>query len=1737
MKTLQQAQEGISRITCLAWSPNNRRLAACTADRVIHLFDENGEKRDKFSTKPADAKGPKNYTVNQMAWSPDSSKLAVAQSDNIVFIYKLGLDWGEKKSICNKFLQNSPVTCVCWPLEHPNEIVFGLAEGKVKLGLLRSNKAQTLYSTDSYVVSVCSSPDGHSTLSGHVDGSVYRFSFEEAGGPSQIKLVQHTCTPQALAWGESIVAGGSDGKVVFYDPDGQLLQLFDYSSDPAVKEFSVGSFNPSGESVVLGSYNRLDVFNYNVRRNMWEEAGVKMIENMYTVTALGWKLDGSRLTVGNLTGAIDMYDACIRRHRYKGKFEFTYVSLSQVIVKRLSSGTRIVLKSHFGYEILKINVYKDQYLIAHTPETLLIGDLDSCKLSEVPWSGSGTERFVFDNALVCMVYNAGELSLVEYGRNEILGSARTEHVSPHLISVRLNECRRKDETEDNKKIAYLIDMQTIRCLDLVTGIQIATISHNSKIDWLELNPRARKLLFRDKQHHLHLFDIATQTRNTLLNYCNYVQWVPNSDVVVAQNRDNLCVWYSIDAPERVTIFQVKGDVEDIERSKGRTEVIVDEGINTVSYTLDETLIEFGSSIDQRDYERAVFLLEQLELTPETEALWQTLSHFALQDKRILIAERCFAALGDVCKARYLHQVNELAQKASAEIGGDGYSHFTVQARMAMLNREFKRAEILLLEQGKTEEAMEMYQELHRWDEAIQVAESKDHPETETLKTGYYQWLMESNQEERAAQLKEAEGDIHTAIQLYIQGGLPARAATLALAPGFGLTPEMFDAIAAALERNGLHEKAGEFYEKNGQHERALQAYQTGHAYRRAVDLARRMFPKEVINLERQWGDWLVHNKQLDAAVNHYIESGQYIQAIESAISARQWTKAVQIVDSQDPEIAKKFYQKIAQHFQELQNYEVAEKYYVKAQHPQEAVDMYIKAGKWAQAHSLAMTYMSEDKVARLYIEQAQRMESAGRLKEAENLYLMVNEPDLAINMYKKNRHYDNMIRLVSQHREGLLQETHLHLAQQLETEMHFREAERHYIEAKDWKSAVNMCRANDMWDDAIRIAKAHGGANASKQVAYAWAVYLGGEAGAKLLQKFGLIEQAIDYATESNAFEQAFSLARASMKSKLPEVHLKHAMFLEDEGRFKEAEAEFITAKKPKEAIDMYMHQQEWISAMRVAENHEPSAIDDVLCAQAKSMAENNQDLSSAEQLYIRAKKPDLAFKMYKDARKMQEAMRVVKNHMPHRMHEFQHEMQTVMRQSAADGGDMDSLTATARAHTEQGNYSLAIDAYLKVTQDVTKDLDLLEEIWENAVKLAMNRCQDRIGDVVGIVSKRLIQIKRYEQAAELYEGIEAYKEAIDVYILGGMWDKARLVCEQAPQFNDYVGNKHRAFLGGASVQPTPAPRSGGMASMTNPDMQGAAERGDWERCLSLAQSQGQEAVDQYCLMHGAHLIKGQDYPGAVHVFFLNGAPLGADNLKMYNRLVQEVLSRVGIGETCLTELRHVLQRLVENLKGANTDAATVKHWERLLQVVHLMALKTQCSGQSEQLNALATKMATSLVRFCDIVPADRLFCEAGLACRDAKRDNMAFVFLNRYLDIADAMEEADSSMTLENSDFDKSDIPFDFALPERPFLNEAKREAIREWVLTVSMDQKVECVLGMRNCEKCNQEIYEGCLKCPNCKNETVACIVTGYPIARGQRVSCHGCNQSANKDDWNRYLLTMSQCPWCGNSETPVY
>lgn len=105
-----------------------------------------------------------------------------------------------------------------------------------------------------------------------------------------------------------------------------------------MKDFTLATFNPSGDTVVLGNFNRFYVYNLNPKRGQWEEISCKNIENYYTVTAAGWKNDGSKLTIGNLCGSVDIYDASLKKVKLKGKFQLNYVSPSQVLVQVLDKG-------------------------------------------------------------------------------------------------------------------------------------------------------------------------------------------------------------------------------------------------------------------------------------------------------------------------------------------------------------------------------------------------------------------------------------------------------------------------------------------------------------------------------------------------------------------------------------------------------------------------------------------------------------------------------------------------------------------------------------------------------------------------------------------------------------------------------------------------------------------------------------------------------------------------------------------------------------------------------------------------------------------------------------------------------------------------------------------------------------------------------------------------------------------------------------------------------------------------------------------------------------------------------------------------------------------------------------------------------------------------------------------------------------------------------------------------------
>lgn len=100
--------------------------------------------------------------------------------------------------------------------------------------------------------------------------------------------------------------------------------------------------------------------------------------------------------------------------------------------------------------------------------------------------------------------------------------------------------------------------------------------------------------------------------------------------------------------------------------------MVNEGSSPIPYSLDESLIEFGFSIESGDLEKATTILDPLEMNADTEANWKTLAKLALEEQNITVAEHCYASLGDICKASYLRQISKLIRTSE-----EGISNYKV----------------------------------------------------------------------------------------------------------------------------------------------------------------------------------------------------------------------------------------------------------------------------------------------------------------------------------------------------------------------------------------------------------------------------------------------------------------------------------------------------------------------------------------------------------------------------------------------------------------------------------------------------------------------------------------------------------------------------------------------------------------------------------------------------------------------------------------------------------------------------------------------------------------------------------------------------------------------------------------------------------------------------------------------------------------------------------------------------
>lgn len=321
------------------------------------------------------------------------------------------------------------------------------------------------------------------------------------------------------------------------------------------------------------------------------------------------------------------------------------------------------------------------------------------------------------------------------------------------------------------------------------------------------------------------------------------------------------------------------------------------------------------------------------------------------------------------------------------------------------------------------------------------------------------------------------------------------------------------------------------------------------------------------------------------------------------------------------------------------------------------------------------------------------------------------------------------------------------------------------------------------------------------------------------------------------------------------------------------------------------------------------------------------------------------------------------------------------------------------------------------------------------------------------------------------------------------------------------------------------------------------ARSGDWEKCLQLASRQGPKMLPHYLVQYAKILCNQGSIKDACQQLVHYGPP-EPSNFQLYKIICGDLLaSQDGSAPQLLREM--ILKLLnpngigvVPSLQKLSEDKrAEATEFFRPLIAAHLQSVRARLREMNKG-HELVAKISVALCRYCAEFPLDRAFYDAGIDCKNASMINMAFFFLNRFLDIADAIDDPENA-AIDNTDFMDTDIPspYDLDLPEEGQVDASQVEEIRDVVLGWSMDHSVMQKMDLRPCDKCRTEIYTARLECPHCKLKYEPCCITGYPVVKRNRVECTSCKSPANRDDWNAALQIFKACVWCNAPQNPQF
>jgi len=150
------------------------------------------------------------------------------------------------------------------------------------------------------------------------------------------------------------------------------------------------------------------------------------------------------------------------------------------------------------------------------------------------------------------------------------------------------------------------------------------------------------------------------------------------------------------------------------------------------------------------------------------------------------------------------------------------------------------------------------------------------------------------------------------------------------------------------------------------------------------------------------------------------------------------------------------------------------------------------------------------------------------------------------------------------------------------------------------------------------------------------------------------------------------------------------------------------------------------------------------------------------------------------------------------------------------------------------------------------------------------------------------------------------------------------------------------------------------------------------------------------------------------------------------------------------------LTDFVGKLQDNGEDKTPIgREFVRYLDCARLLDLKSQY--QQNSMEDLICKLSVSLLRYVDLIRADKVFYDAGMECKKLGYITAARLLLNRYLDVFEYTEDPKTNSLEDEPDFNGLGMPAikTWTMPESNLINPNEKQQLSDWLVDISMKEK----------------------------------------------------------------------------------